>query len=184
MTTRELLLNQKGTSWAGMLEPPVRMIPPLDPDFLKEIYGSPDALVRARFWALQNQYVLVDGPPPCAHGLYLMRCPLMHCESAGFDHTTIWMPAAEPYHPFLLTQPYHEQPEALTDYAEHHGLQLESCPSDGWYGYRSTPYRLSPPSGIWTAWALGTRLQVMLSAYPFSWPDDLSEWAPEPECAS
>jgi hypothetical protein len=43
------------------------LIPPLSEDF--EAYGGADTVARARNWALENQYLLYQGPAQtCVHG--------------------------------------------------------------------------------------------------------------------
>lgn len=70
----------------------LRLIPPLAPEF-----ALPASTERAREWALERRYLLADGIPPCAHGLYLMTsCPKGTCRTnfRQLDHAQIWVPAA------------------------------------------------------------------------------------------
>ena len=48
----------------------LELTPPLAEEFSP--YGGPDTVARARRWALDRRYLLADGVPTCAHGLYLM----------------------------------------------------------------------------------------------------------------
>lgn len=174
-------------SWDSFAASP-RLIPPMDNDF--DVYGEPG---RARAWALANHYLLVQGVPGCAHGLYLMsQCPVNpggNCVP-GSDHTDIWVDAGEPWRPFILTSPYKDEiPDRMAAYAAAHGLEAEvnfglgkidpaDYPDepiiyDQWYGHDSLPIRLTAGNTGFVAWPLATAAAAMLRAYPVHWPDDI-----------
>jgi hypothetical protein len=143
------------------LRPDLELIHPLSREF--SVYGGGDTVRRAREWALNRRYYLLDGLPACAHAFYLMRCPNAGRCIPHADHTQVWVPApdfsrfetysgAEP--PFILTQPYRGSlpegdeddapaaglpgqairlPAEVTAYAAAHGLGAETWISDAWY---------------------------------------------------
>ncbi len=147
------------------------LIPPLSTDF--EVYGGADTVARARKWALENQYLLYQGPAQtCVHGLYRMdSCTFPVCTSVGMDHTRIWV-QRDGRGAFLLTHPYTDQiPESLDTYAEMHGLRVDSSPLDGWYIDTALPIRLTIPEN-WPLWPIERDAAVVLHTQPVIWPGD------------
>lgn len=152
----------------------LRLIPPLAEEFT--------AGQQAREWALENRYLLADGIPPCAHGLYLMAsCPLGSCRTnfRWLDHARIWVPAEEtPARPFLLSHPYPPKtgtysPEAgQRGYARAHGLRhVTAYPGDDWYGHGTYPVRIMLPLPLsWPLWPIEHTIAVLLATQPTAWP--------------
>jgi hypothetical protein len=165
--------RQLANSWADF-DPCLKLIPPLADEF-----GSGERAERMRQWALWHRYLRAEGVPACAHGLYLMNaCPadsvLDGCAGAGFDHTTVWVPADRPYEPFILTQPYvDEVPASLAAYAGAHGLAVSASPrlGDGWHHHNVLPIRLTAGDTGHASWPIGTRAVVLTAAFPMDWPD-------------
>ena len=158
----------------------LRLIPPLAEEFL--VYGGKDTVERARRWALKGRYVLADGVPACAHGLYLMAsCPgLNTCSRTSFpqlDHVNLWVPApcsVTGEGPFLLFHPYSSQISDDTRvYAEAHGLNIGSFPEfgDDWYGHGTIPIRLTVPDN-WPVWPIEAKTAVLFSTQPIAWPEN------------
>jgi hypothetical protein len=157
----------------------LRLIPPLAEEFL--VYGGKDTVERARRWALDGRYVLADGVPSCAHGLYLLEsCPgLSTCRNhfRQLDHVNVWVPATPGTgqdRPFLLFHPYDtEISEATQRYAEAHGLDVASFPElgDDWYGHSTIPIRLTIPES-WPVWPIEAKAAVLFSTQPIAWPQD------------
>lgn len=162
----------------------LKLIPPLAEEFT--LYGGDDTVERAREWALGNRYLLADGIPPCAHGLYLMRrCPgearSRSCRAwfRQLDHARIWVPAMRSQssdgethllRPFLLAHPYSKGVAAETrTYAEAHGLEAGTLPGDDWYGSGALPIRLTIQSAQW--WPIEARAASILAYWGgISWP--------------
>lgn len=155
----------------------LRLIPPLAEEF--EVYGGKETVERARKWALDGRYVLAEGIPKCAHGLYLMAsCPGLSCCRNNFrqlDHVNLWIPAPgrDMQRPFLLFHPYSS--DIYTDtqrYAEAHGLSARSYRElgDGWYGQNTIPIRLTIPEN-WPIWPIEAKAAVLFSTQPVAWPE-------------
>jgi hypothetical protein len=158
----------------------LRLIPPLAEEFT--VYGNAETVERARRWALGWHYLLAQGVPPCAHGLYLMdSCPGHACwDLPDLDHVNLWVPGeiGDPIRgrPFLLAHPYADEigPETRA-YAAAHGLHVEASdddvddPSrDNWYGGRTLPIRLAVWSS-WPLWPIEAEAAAILTAYPQAW---------------
>jgi hypothetical protein len=156
----------------------LRLIPPLSDEF--QVYGGTETVERARAWALDGHYLLAEGIPKCAHGLYLMAsCPHSSCCRNNFrqlDHVNIWVPARDLFagRPFLLFHPYASAiSEDTRRYAEAHGLDIDSHPEfgDDWYGHRTTPIRLTVPAQ-YPIWPIEAKSAVLLGTQPVAWPDE------------
>ena len=152
------------------------LVPPLAEEF--QVYGGKDTVERARQWALDGRYLLADGVPACAHGLYLLAsCPGAGTCRSNFrqlDHASVWVPAEVSDRPFLLCHPYASSVEDETLlYARAHGLQTGSYPEfgDGWYGTGALPVRLTI-SPSWPVWPIERKAAVLLSTQPVTWPGD------------
>lgn len=148
----------------------LRLIPPLADEFTA---GEP-----ARAWALDGRYLLADGIPPCAHGLYLMAsCPLGSCRTnfRQLDHARVWVPAGGMSRPFLLSHPYARETAAETKrYARAHGLRLAgACPGDDWCGHGTHPVRMTLPDG-WPLWPIEHTIAVLLATQPVEWAAPLA----------
>jgi hypothetical protein len=177
VTGNSRALFQAAIRWPDF-EASLELVPPLADGFA--VYRGTE---RACQWALWHRYYLAKGIPACAHGLYLMNdCPaasgLDGCGGAGFDHTTVWVPADRPWEPFVLTQPYvSEIPAGLRAYAGAHGLAVSVNRElgDGWLngpGGHELPVRLSVTDTGCTSWPLGTRAVVLAAAAAGNeWPD-------------
>jgi len=179
MTMRKELNWKRVDVSSRFLGPEIELIHPLSETFT--VYGGDDVVAAAREWAVDSRLMLVKGVPTCTHGLYRMPCPA-NCQGdcPGFDHTEIWVPAApgEPPLPFLLAHPYVKNiPPKMRSYSAAHGLNIASLPFDGWYGHGTLPIRMSQLAGSDVMWPLEATLEVMLAAYPPSWPDDISNGA-------
>lgn len=152
----------------------LRLIPPLAPEF-----ALAAGTEQAREWALDGRYLLADGIPPCAHGLYLMAsCPMGSCRTnfRQLDHARIWVPAHEDMNrPFLLSHPYSSETDVETRrYARAHGLCLaETYPGDDWYGHGALPVRMTLPDG-WPLWPIEHTIAVLLATQPVKWPAPLA----------
>lgn len=155
----------------------LRLIPPLAEEFA--LYGGPDTVERAREWALERRYLLAEGIPACAHGLYLMAgCPgLSSCRNnfRQFDHVQIWVPASQFFseRPFILAHPYDSRVSAATEsYALAHGLRLGISPEfgDGWYGSGTIPIRMTIPAE-YPVWPIEAKAAVLLGTQPVAWPE-------------
>ena len=148
------------------------LIPPNSDKF--RVYGDDQVVERARAWALDRHYLLVDGLPVCAHGFHLMQlCPEDGCQNKfeQLDHARLWVPDPVRDRPFLLAHPYADELDEKTElYAMAHGLYLETYPEDGWYGSGTIPVRLSLPSG-WPVWSIERAAIVMLATQPVVWPE-------------
>jgi len=160
----------------------LRLIPPLAEEF--EVYGGTEIVERARRWALSGRYVLAEGVPACAHGLYLLAsCPgLSTCRNhfRQLDHVSLWVPApgsGEQRRPFLLSHPYSSEiSDDTRRYAEAHGLDIGSFPEfgDDWYGHRTIPIRLTIPEN-WPVWPIEAKAAVLFSTQPVAWPEDAGQ---------
>lgn len=155
------------------------LIPPLAKEF--SLYGGPDTTERAREWALRHRYLLADGIPACAHGLYLLAgCPDETCRNKfrQLDHASIWVPApADEYledgRPFLLSHPYAKViTQETRAYADAHGLRISSNPEygEGWYHSQAIPIRMSLPES-YPLWPIEAKAAVLLIT-PQTWPAD------------
>jgi hypothetical protein len=163
----------------------LQLIPPLAEEF--SVYGGPDTIARARSWALRGRYLLADGIPKCAHGLYLMAdCPAgCYGRFRQLDHVNVWVPGdpAEDGRAFLLSHPYSAAIDAETSaYAEAHGLTVASEPyyGDDWYGSGTIPVRMTLPAN-WPLWPIEAAALTLLATQPVAWPDDEEEgtsWRP------
>jgi hypothetical protein len=159
-------------NWQGWFGgPDLELIPPLAERFT--VSGNSGTVERAREWALGGRYLLADGPPVCAHGLLMLRCPKMgRVCCPAFDHTSIWVPADQPHEPFILTDPYQDEvPDGIRTYAGAHGLRVTSHGLDRWYDEDAIPIRLTASQTEFYSWPLGTASIVMVSAFPVRWPD-------------
>lgn len=141
------------------------------------VYGDAETVERAREWALRNQYLRAEGVQPCAHGLYLMSpCPGDCRSAAGFDHTSIWIPANLKDRPFILTAPYvTEIPDKMRAYAAAHGLRIGSDEywgaGDDWYNPpHALAIRLTIPES-WPLWPIEEEATLLLQTQPVRWPD-------------
>jgi hypothetical protein len=155
----------------------LRLIPPLAEEF--SVSGGPAVLDRARFWALDRHYLLADGVPACAHGLYLIAsCPgpgTCRMNFPQLDRARVWVPATtEDARPFILMHPYSTEiaPETLT-YGQAHGLTVTAdlYSGDDWYGFSTMPIRMSLPQS-WPLWPIEAASVVLLSTMPVRWPDE------------
>jgi hypothetical protein len=158
------------TAHSSMLGAHFTLVPPLAKEF--SVVGTDDVVDRARRWALDQQLLLFNGnADKCVHGLYRMdSCAAREtCQSAGLDHTQIWV-QHDGRGAFLLTQPYADKiPEALAAYGWAHGLQVGTYSFDGWYGKSTLPVRLSIPDD-WPLWPIERDAVVVLHTQPISWP--------------
>jgi len=151
------------------------LVPPLAEEF--SVYGGLDTTARARAWALGHHYLLADGIPACAHGLYLLgSCPGPGCRSSfpQLDHAGIWVPADPTDKPFLLAHPYAtDAADETRTYARAHGLDVRSLPQfgDNWYGHGTIPVRLTVTEN-WPLWPIEAKVAIMLSTQPVTWPDE------------
>jgi len=155
----------------------LQLIPPLAEEFT--LYGGKETVERARAWALDHRYLLTDGIPKCAHGLYLLdSCPHGACRShfPQLDHASVWVPA-EPTaaeRPFLLSHPYSKEIAAATrTYGDAHGLIVSSDPwrGDDWYGHGAIPIRFAIPVH-YPFWPIEGESLILLSTQPVAWPGD------------
>lgn len=148
------------------------LVPPTSDDF--STYGTADTVRRARQWALDHQFLLYRGTAAhCVHGLYRMdTCAArVACNSAGMDHTQIWV-QHDARGAFILTQPYATKiPDSLRTYAEMHGLSIDSWPFDGWYGGGTLPIRMTIPDD-WPLWPIERDAVVLLHTQPIAWPEE------------
>lgn len=155
------------------------LIPPLAEEF--SLYGGPDTTERARKWALDHRYLLAEGIPACAHGLYLLAsCPrLSSCRNnfRQLDHASVWVPANgdDEYtsRPFLLSHPYAKTIDEDTRvYGKAHGLVIASYPEfgDDWYGHSSLPVRMSLPPE-YPVWPIEATAAILLATQPVAWPE-------------
>ena len=163
----------------------LRLIPPLADEF--DVYGGDATVTRARKWALQHKYLLVDGVSKCAHGLYgLSMCPGDTCRSQhfqDFDHVNLWVPYPDPYgrvtdRPFILMHPYTKQVNESTRwYAKSHGLTLHHLDIDRWYSNDSVstlPIRLVVAES-WPVWPIEIETAALVATQPVDWGDSDSE---------
>jgi hypothetical protein len=157
----------------------LRLIPPLADEFA--IIGA-DALDRARRWALGWHYLLADGVPPCAHGLYLMpSCPgpgTCRTHFRQLDHARLWVPDAPMglgLRPFLLSHPYsREVADETSAYARAHGLVVGgqlTAHADDWYGHGTLPIRMTIPQN-WPLWPIEATAAILLNTQPVAWPGE------------
>src|SRR5215469_10080108 len=117
------------------------LIPPLAEEF--SLNGDSGATERARAWALNFRFLLAEGVPACAHGLYLLgSCPGGTCRTnfPQLDHANVWVPwlgEDGTQRPFLLCHPYSTSIASQTvAYGRAHGLDISIYPRpDGWYGH-------------------------------------------------
>jgi hypothetical protein len=153
------------------------LIPPLAEEFT--LYGGDEIVARARKWALDHHFLLADGIPACAHGLYLLSsCPkLSTCRNScrQLDHARIWVPASHSFddRPFLLVHPYANEIATETQfYANAHGLDVGSYREfgDSWYGSGTIPIRLTIPAN-WPVWPIEAKAAILLDTQPVAWPD-------------
>jgi hypothetical protein len=160
----------------------LRLIPPLAEEF--SVYGGKDTVERARAWALDGHYLLADGIPKCAHGLYLLdSCPGSTCRSRfpQLDHASVWVPTGPTaeVRPFLLSHPYAKTiSDDTSTYAKAHGLTARSYPEfgDGWYGGGTIPVRFTMPAH-YPFWPIEAETLTLLATQPVAWPDDDEEAA-------
>lgn len=158
------------------IQPTLELIPPMVDEF--SVYGTMDAVERARTWALANHFLLIRGVPACAHGLYMMSCPMARCSGYGwYDHVNLWCSAEGPPEPFLLAAPYdNEIRQSAFDYAEAHGLNIwdkEHLNAFGeglnWYGEHTIPIRMAITEDA--VWPIEPRIVWLREVCPFEWPD-------------
>lgn len=152
-----------------------------------EVYGG---IEHCRPWALNHHYLLANGVPTCAHGLYLLgMCPQAASCRKVLDHADLWVPADTGEHssegPFLLAHLYDYDDELARDvtaYAGAHGLVVTvnrygdiSDGTDGlgdaWYGHGSTAVRMAV-SDDWPMWPVEQAAAVLLRSQPVQWPDE------------
>lgn len=151
------------------------LVPPLADEF--SVSGGLATTERARAWALDHHYLLADGIPACAHGLYLLgSCPGASTCRNNFpqlDHVSIWVGADLTDRPFLLAHPYAEDVTDETHaYARAHGLDVGGFPEfgDDWYGHGTIPVRLTITEN-WPLWPIEAKVAIMLSTHPVTWHD-------------
>jgi hypothetical protein len=147
------------------------LIPPGSDDF--EMYGTDEVVERARKWAFDQRYLLLDGSADrCVHGLYRMDvCTFSVCRSVGMDHTRIWV-QGDGRGAFILTHPYVDEiPDEMRIYARMHGLGIDSYQFDRWYNDSALPIRMTIPAN-WPLWPIERDAALVLHTQPILWPDD------------
>lgn len=153
---------------SGSVDPTIRLIHPLSPEF----HVAESGRSRPRVWAVEERLMLVTGVANCAHGLYAMdHCPAGCGHHNGLDHTSVWAQTTgeEPV-PFVLTQPYAmEIPSKMFAYASCHGLNAEVWWGNGWHGARTLPIRLTMKCATSRAWPLQAKIAQLLALYPPRW---------------
>jgi len=161
-TTKELAVNS--------VRPQLTLIPPDAEQF--SVYGGADTTEAARQWAINGRYLLCDGLPRCAHGLYMMEsCPAQCSRLRFHDHPNLWVSGDRSCGgAFLLTHPYAKTLDrAGRDYASSHGLDvMVDYPGDRWYGSGTIAVRMSVPPG-WPMWPIEQEAAVLLASQPIEW---------------
>jgi hypothetical protein len=103
------------------------------------VYGGEGIVARAKDWAGESNYALVQGVARCAHGLYGL-CSCCTCKTDGaLDHANMWVPADLSDHPFILSAPYSRLGAQGRAYAGAHGVSVEESPWHDWYGSGTYP---------------------------------------------
>ncbi len=116
------------------------------------LYGDAEVQARAQAWAKAGGYRPTNRPP-CGHsvmGTYHRMADTCQYEGPPtfLDHGRIWETADNQR--FLLAHNYEGTSDvaSATAYAEGFGLVVTQDPEDGWYGYGTTPLRLSLPAHL------------------------------------